>query len=114
MNEVFTPQTVINLFAYAFLAFHSVAYDQNITVFLNYPEMEHTPENTQLPFYFTGGFGMSSGEIGTIFALYGIVCGLIQFLIYPPLVTKFGVLRCFRICSKFDLLPTSEGGADVL
>lgn len=108
MKEVFTPQTVINLLAYSFLAFHSVAYDQNITVFLNYPEMEHTPENTKLPFYFSGGFGLKAGEIGTIFTLYGIVCGLVQFLVYPPIVTRFGVLRCFRTCCKSNQHITLE------
>ncbi|KAM5355515.1 hypothetical protein ACJ41O_002161 [Fusarium nematophilum] len=97
-EKVFTRQTVINLLAYSFLAFHSVAYDQTLSVFLNHPVEKHTPENFKLPFYFSGGFGMESGEIGTIFTLYGIVCGVIQFLLYPPFVTRFGVLRCFRIC----------------
>lgn len=100
MRQVFTRQTVINLLAYSFLAFHSVAYDQNITVFLNYPIMEHTPANTRLPFYFNGGFGLESGKIGTIFAIYGITCGLIQFVLYPPLVNRYGVLRCFKLCCK--------------
>lgn len=98
-REVFTSQTVINLLAYTFLAFHSVAYDQNVSVFLNYPKITETDRSTHLPFYFTGGFGLKSGEIGTIFTCYGIMCGLIQFLIYPSLVGRFGVLRCFRACS---------------
>jgi hypothetical protein len=119
-NEVFTYQTSINLISYTFLAFHAVAYDQNLTVFLNYPVMEHTPENTKLPFYFNGGFGLNSGEIGTIFAVYGVVCGLVQFILYSPLVTRFGVLRCFRLCSILlpvlyiltpytSLFPTQKG-----
>lgn len=99
-KDVFTYQTSINLLSYTFLAFHSVAYDQNITVFLNYPVMERNSDNTKLPFYFNGGFGLSSGQIGTIFTIYGITCGLIQFIIYPPLVTRYGVLRCYRICCK--------------
>lgn len=99
-KEVFTSQTVINLVAYTFLAFHSVAYDQNLPVLLNYPKITETKQSTHLPFYFTGGFGLESGEIGTIFTCYGVACGLIQFLIYPALVTKFGVLRCFRICCE--------------
>lgn len=106
MSEVFTPQTIINLLAYAFLAFHSVAYDQNITVFMQYPVIERTPDNYQLPFYFTGGFGLDSGKIGTILFIYGIVCGLVQFLFYPALVTRFGVLRCFRVCCKSMPPPT--------
>jgi MFS family permease len=100
LSEVFTYQTVINLASYTFLAFHSVAYDQNLTVFLNYPVMEHSPKNTKLPFYFNGGFGLNSGEIGTIFAVYGVVCGLVQFILYSPLVTRYGVLRCFRVCCE--------------
>lgn len=104
MSEVFTYQTVINLFAYAFLAFHSVAYDQNIAVFLHYPVVERTPDNFAPPFYFTGGFGLEKGRIGTIFTIYGVTCGVIQFLFYPALVTRYGVLRCFRICCKFTSL----------
>ncbi|KAK7430210.1 hypothetical protein QQZ08_003185 [Neonectria magnoliae] len=99
VTHVFTYQTVVSLVVYAFLAFHSVAYDQILTVFLNYPVIEKTPENFKAPFYFSGGFGLSSGEIGTMFTLYGVVCGVIQFVVYPPLVTRFGVLKCFRVCS---------------
>ena len=106
MKEVFTYQTSINLLAYSFLAFHSVAYDQNIPVLLNYPLVERTPENTKLPFYFTGGFGMSSGTIGTMFTLYGISCGVIQFLLYPPAVAKFGLLGCLKFCSKSTVKTT--------
>ncbi|ODA76143.1 hypothetical protein RJ55_08426 [Drechmeria coniospora] len=98
LKEVFTRQTMINLAAYTFLAFHSVAYDQNITVFLNYPVMTHTPENTKLPFYFNGGFGLTSGRIGTIFTIYGVSCGLVQFMLYPPLVGRYGVLNCYKLC----------------
>ncbi|KAK4084469.1 uncharacterized protein Triagg1_949 [Trichoderma aggressivum f. europaeum] len=99
MKEVFSRQTTINLISYTFLAFHSVAYDQNITVFLDYPVIPRTPENTKFPFYFTGGFGLSSGTIGTLFTIYGITCGLIQFLIYPPMVNRYGVLNCFKVVS---------------
>ncbi|KAI0598474.1 major facilitator superfamily domain-containing protein [Biscogniauxia sp. FL1348] len=98
MHMVFSRQSVVNLVAYTFLALHSVAYDQVLPVFLNYPEQEHTPSNTSLPFFFSGGFGLTSGRIGSIFTIYGIVCGLIQFLIFPPLCTHFGVLNCFKAC----------------
>ncbi|KAL7939539.1 MFS general substrate transporter [Trichoderma chlorosporum] len=99
IKEVFSYQTTVNLISYTFLAFHSVAYDQNITVLLDYPVIPRTPENTKYPFYFTGGFGLSSGTIGTLFTIYGIVCGLIQFLIYPPMVNRYGVHNCFKAVS---------------
>ncbi|KAI0976819.1 major facilitator superfamily transporter [Xylaria arbuscula] len=98
MSAVFTRQTVINLVCYTFLALHSVAFDQVLPVFLNYPAQEHTPDNTSLPFFFSGGFGLNSGHIGTIFTLYGITSGVIQFVLFPPLCTHYGVLKCFRVC----------------
>ena len=67
-------------------------------MFLNYPTQEHTPDNTFPPFFFSGGFGLNSGRIGTIFTLYGIACGAIQFVLFPPLCTRFGVLNCYRTC----------------
>ncbi|KAI0550507.1 major facilitator superfamily transporter [Xylaria curta] len=98
MSAVFTRQTVINLVAYTFLALHSVAFDQVLPVFLNYPVQEHTPENTFPPLFFSGGFGLNSGRIGTIFTLYGIMSGAIQFVLFPALCARFGVLKCFRVC----------------
>lgn len=98
MSVVFTRQTVINLVAYTFLALHSVAFDQVLPVFLNYPPEEHTRRTTSLPLFFSGGFGLTSGHIGTIFTLYGITCGAIQFVLFPPLCARYGVLRCFRVC----------------
>ncbi|KAH8161343.1 hypothetical protein CIB48_g6892 [Xylaria polymorpha] len=98
MSAVFTRQTVINLVAYTFLALHSVAFDQVLPVFLNYPQQEHTPENTFPPLFFSGGFGLNSRRIGTIFTFYGIISGAIQFLLFPLLCARFGVLKCFRVC----------------
>ncbi|KAF7903029.1 hypothetical protein EAF00_002931 [Botryotinia globosa] len=99
LREVFTRQSVINLIAYTFLALHSVSYDQILSVFMHHPRQIHDPSNTQLPFRFSGGFGLHSGRIGTIFTLYGVVGGFIQFVIFPPAARKFGVLNCFKVCA---------------
>ncbi|KAL2158467.1 hypothetical protein VTH06DRAFT_4233 [Thermothelomyces fergusii] len=95
-REIFTYQTSINLISYTFLALHAVAYDQVLPVFLNYPRVVPDETNTRLPFKFTGGFGLSSDKIGTIFTVYGIASGIVQFLLFPPLCARFGVLNCFR------------------
>jgi hypothetical protein len=99
MSEVFTRQSVINLMAYTFLALHSVAYDQLLPIFLHNKKQEPTPDNTSLPFKFSGGFGLKSGRIGTLFTLYGICGCFIQFLVFPPVARKFGVLNCFKCCA---------------
>ncbi|KAL1844417.1 hypothetical protein VTK73DRAFT_2591 [Phialemonium thermophilum] len=95
-KEILTSQTVINLVCYTFLAFHSVAFDQVLPVFLHYPEQKPDEHNTKLPFKFSGGFGLGSNSIGTIFTIYGIACGIIQFFVFPPLCSRFGVLNCFK------------------
>ncbi|KAL2021432.1 hypothetical protein VTK56DRAFT_7185 [Thermocarpiscus australiensis] len=99
LNEIFTAQTSINLVSYTVLALHSVAYDQVLPVFLNYPRVLPDENNTRLPFKFTGGFGLSSDKIGTIYTVYGIACGLVQFLLFPTLCARFGVLNCYRFAT---------------
>lgn len=96
LREIFTRQVIICIVAYTLLALHSVSYDQILAVFLNYPQQTPDSHNTHLPFYFSGGFGLSSGRIGTIFTIYGFACGVIQFLLFPPLCSKFGALNCFK------------------
>ncbi|KAK4195100.1 major facilitator superfamily domain-containing protein [Triangularia verruculosa] len=99
MKDIFAPQTTINLICYTFLALHSVAYDQVLPVFLNYPRVIPDEHNTSLPFKFTGGFGLSSDKIGTIYTVYGIACGVIQFFLFPKLCARFGVLGIYRFAT---------------
>ncbi|KAK3330179.1 major facilitator superfamily domain-containing protein [Apodospora peruviana] len=94
VKEIFTRQTVINLVSYTFLALHSVTYDQVMPVFLNYPR--DNGSEVSLPFKFASGFGLESNKIGTIYTIYGVACGLIQFLLFPVLCARFGVLNCYR------------------
>lgn len=99
MKEVFTKQSVINLAAYTFLALHSVAFDQTLSVFMHLDPQVPDDSNTKLPFKFNGGFGLESGRIGTLFTMYGVVGGLVQFLVFPPVARRYGVLRCLKVCS---------------
>ena len=99
LREVFTRQSVINLIAYTFLALHSVAFDQLLPIFLHHPPQVPNQDNTRLPFKFSGGFGLKSGRIGTIFTMYGVLGCVVQFLIFPPTARRFGVLNCFKGCA---------------
>lgn len=100
LREVFTPQTIVNLVAYTFVALHSVAADQILAVFLSYPVQTPDASNTRLPFYFSTGFGMQSDKIGTIFTCYGVACGLIQFILFPRICRRLGALFCYKVCGK--------------
>ncbi|PHH82422.1 hypothetical protein CDD82_5999 [Ophiocordyceps australis] len=105
VKELCKRPIIISLIAYTFLALHSIAYDQSVTIFLNYPVIKSTPENTRLPFYFSGGHGLRSSTIGTLFTIYGIVCAIIQFVFYPSLVKRFGIVNCSRACAT--ILPVA-------
>ena len=117
-REVFTRQSNINLAVYTMLAMHAVAFDQLLPVFMHHPTQDiHSPK-VHLPFKFGGGFGIGSGRIGVLFTVYGVYGMFIQFLAFPPLARKYGVLNCLKACSLAfplvyiaipftSLLPTS-------
>ena len=100
-REVFSYQSNMNLLAYSLLALHSVAFDQLLPIFMHYPRQTDRTANpdVRLPFKFTGGFGINSDRIGLLFMLYGIVGMVIQFLIFPPLARRWGVLTSLKIVS---------------
>ncbi|MCJ1465269.1 hypothetical protein MMC07_003885 [Pseudocyphellaria aurata] len=105
-GEVFTHQTVLNLVAFALLSLHSVSFDQLLPVFLHYPRQVNraTDPNVQLPFKFSGGFGLQSDRIGLMYTLYGIYGICIQFLIFPVVARRFGVLTSLKfVCILFPV-----------
>ena len=63
---------------------------------MHHPKVKHDGGNTRLPFKFSGGFGLGSSRIGTLFTMYGVIGCFIQFLIFPPVARRYGVLRCFK------------------
>jgi MFS family permease len=91
--SIFTRNTNLILISYFILALHQVAYDQLLPVFLHLP-VDH--QGVQLPFKFTGGFGLESSRIGLIFTAYGAWCTFAQFTIFPPLVNRYGLVYCLR------------------
>jgi len=97
-REVFSRQSNLNLLTYSLLALHSLAYDQVLPIFMHYPPQfnRSSDPNVQLPFKFTGGFGIDSGRIGLLFTLYGIVGMFIQFFVFPPVARRYGVLPCLK------------------
>jgi hypothetical protein len=72
--DAFTFQSTMNVVYYAFLALHSITFDQLLPVFLSYPPQD--PSEWELPFKFAGGFGLPSSKVGKVFSVYGI-CGMI-------------------------------------
>ena len=117
--QVFTRQSNINLGVYTLLAMHSVAYDQLLPIYMNYPVQSIRDPAVRLPLKFAGGFGIDSARIGLWFMFYGIYGMVIQFAVFPWCARKYGVLNCLKACSIVfpfvyvatpftALLPTSQ------
>ncbi|MCJ1476324.1 hypothetical protein MMC13_004990 [Lambiella insularis] len=100
-REVFSPQSNINLLTYTLLAMHSVAYDQLLPVFMHLPRQldRGASPDVKLPFKFAGGMGLDSGRIGLIFTMYGVFGMVVQFLVFPPVARRFGILPCLKGCT---------------
>ena len=100
-REVLNKQAILNLVVYTFLALHTMGYDQLLPVFMHHPKIgtpHSTPFNRDRPLNFSGGLGLDHLRIGLISTVYGI-CGMAaQFILFPPVARKFGVLNCMKVC----------------
>lgn len=64
---------------------------------MHHPVQLDSDPAVSLPFKFAGGFGLESRRIGVIFTLFAITSTICQFLLFPPIARRLGVLRCLRI-----------------
>jgi hypothetical protein len=62
-------------------------------IYLSSPIPNDQPE---LPFKFTGGFGLSSQTIGLMLSVQGVYSMFAQVFLFPFVVKKFGALMTFR------------------
>lgn len=101
-SEVLNKQASLNLLAYTLLALHAMAYDQLLPVYMHHPPIgsrNSTPPSSSHPLKFAGGFGLTHVQIGLITTAYGIVGMLVQFILFPPIARRFGVLNCLKACA---------------
>jgi hypothetical protein len=97
-REVLNYQACMNLFTYTLLAGHTMAFDQVLAVFMQYPPLEPDfhPSN---PLQFAGGFGLNHFTIGILSTCYGIFGMFVQFFLFPRVARSVGILSCLRWCA---------------
>lgn len=97
-REVLNYQAKMNLFTYTLLAGHTMAFDQLLPVFMQYPPL--APDFHQSnPIQFAGGFGLHHFTIGVLSTCYGIFGMLVQFFLFPQIARRFGILGCLKWCA---------------
>ncbi|GLI77446.1 hypothetical protein PoHVEF18_005736 [Penicillium ochrochloron] len=96
-SQIFTPQSKLILLSYTLMSGLGMAFDSVFPVFLHYPVQDlHDNPNVQLPFKFASGFGVDAPEIGMFYTIIGVIGMFIQFLCFPPIAKRYGVLTCFK------------------
>lgn len=97
-REVINYQAGMNLFVYTLLAGHTMAFDQVLAVFMQYPPLapDFHPSN---PLQFAGGFGLHHFTIGLLSTFNGVFGMLVQFFIFPRVARSFGILPCLKLCA---------------
>ena len=96
--DALTSQIIINIFVYAGLSLHSIAFDELFPIFCA----------TRIQ---DGGLSMSPDQIGTALSITGTFGLIFNIIIFPKLYNKFGAIPCLRMCSAlfisvyFVILP---------
>ena len=106
-RKTFTAQVVLQILSVSLLAFHKVASDTLIPVFLAFPRPTSSVSRpgSKLSFRLRGGFGLSSVNVGNILRTQAVTAIIVQFFIVPRVVTRFGALRTYRwVSSVFPFL----------
>lgn len=67
-----------------------------LPVFLSTPDTD-PHDNLSLPFKFTGGFGLSTKQVGFILTMQGVYSMLATLLLFPIAVRRLGALNLFRL-----------------
>ena len=73
---------------------HTISFDQLMPILLSSSVTREAPAP---PFKFTGGFGLSSKTVGTLFSIQGVYSMAAQLLLFPFAVQRLGTLRLFRL-----------------
>lgn len=71
-----------------------MTFDQMMPVFLSTPD-EHEPYS--LPFKFSGGYGLSTKQVGLILSAQGVYAMIAQLSLFPIVVRRLGPLGTFRV-----------------
>lgn len=97
-REVLNRQAVINLVTYTLLAGHTMAFDQLLPVFMQYPPLQ-SDFQMENPIKFAGGFGLHHFTIGLLSTFYGVFGMLVQFFLFPQVARRYGILNCLKACA---------------
>ena len=93
--KTFSRQVVMLVTALGIYSYHSMAYDHLLPILLQDDRDDGISTLTTSLVGVPGGLGMSTGQVGMIMAVNGIIALFIQAVVFPLLADCFGVWRLF-------------------
>ncbi|KAI9761514.1 MAG: hypothetical protein M1840_001777 [Geoglossum simile] len=96
----FTLQVVLQILSVSLLAFHKVSADIIIPTFLAFPReplRDSSPRLSRDVLRFSGGFGLSTQEIGSILLTQAGIAIVAQATLIPFALGRYGALKIFRL-----------------
>ena len=73
---------------------HTISAEQLLPVMFSMPESSAPP---RLPFWFTGGFELTTKKIGGILSVQGLIQVIATLVVFPLVQRKLGTLRTYRM-----------------
>jgi len=94
----FTYQVLLQILSVSLLAFHKVASDTLIPIFLAHPLSKSGTQRLGRSFIrFGGGFGMGTSGVGNVLLSQAVVAIVAQFIAVPTIIARFGPLQTVGI-----------------
>lgn len=101
LRSIFTRNVTLTILAHHLLAYHVSTF--NALIFLLLPADRSTNSNAHLPFFFTGGLGLTTEQVGLATAIIGIIGLPLQILLYPGLNSRLGTVRGYKLFLPFSI-----------
>ena len=97
-RAILQPMIVLTLICHATQALHISSFN---SLWFTHLSTSRSPLQSQpksrSPFHFTGGLALEPTKIGLVLACLGTIGILMQLLIYPPLTSRFGTVKTWRL-----------------
>lgn len=97
LEKPYTIQVILQILSVSLLAFHKVASDTLIPIFLASPSFDGGREAILRRCLSLGGeFGMSTTSIGYVLLSQAVIAIIAQLLVVPAIIERFGALYTYR------------------
>ena len=94
-EKVFTKRVLMLIVAFGIFAYHSMAYDHLLPIFLQDDQGEKVAALGTSLVDIPGGLGMTTQQVGIIMSINGLIALFIQAIIFPLVTEWLGVWKTF-------------------